>query len=82
MNNKYKEVYDLFWKELVENEDGSLNKDAMMRELSDYKFLLDEVPKVYCYVTGEKLSKPHYKSDIVIAAFEDHYSDLTGHSYG
>jgi len=33
--------------------------------------MLQEVPKVYCEVTGGLLSKPNYCADSVISAFED-----------
>ena len=32
----YEKEYNDFWKDIVENEDGTLNKDQVMRELYDY----------------------------------------------
>jgi hypothetical protein len=52
----YKETYRKFWKALVET-DGKLDLDKVMRELHDYSFLLDQVPKVYDHVSG--ISKPN-----------------------
>jgi hypothetical protein len=69
----YEEVYNRFWKEVVENEDGTLNKDQVMRELSDYFFVLDNVPKVYSHVTGGLLSKPNYEAGTVIAAADEQF---------
>lgn len=72
----YKEVYNSFWKELVENDDGTFNKDALMRELSDYKFLLDQIPLIYDHVTGGLLSKVGYHADTVISASDEHFLRL------
>lgn len=37
----YQEEYEDFWKCIVENENGTLNKDQVMRELSDYSMVMD-----------------------------------------
>ncbi|WP_268517302.1 hypothetical protein [Bacillus atrophaeus] len=37
----YKDVYESFWKQIIEDEKGNINKDQLMKELSDYKYLLD-----------------------------------------
>lgn len=57
--------YDDFWKDLVEV-DGVVNMDLVKNELSDYSFLMKEVPKVYMEVTNNTLSKPNYFAHEVI----------------
>lgn len=66
------ENYNKNWKHIVENPDGTLNKDQIMKELSDFSFMIDEVPKVYSEVTGGMLSKPMYYCSSVISAHEDY----------
>lgn len=66
----YEKIYASFWKDLVEK-NGKLNKDQIMRELSDYYFLLEEVPKVYDAISGGRLSYPNYFSDVMIGQFEE-----------
>jgi hypothetical protein len=66
-------LYDSFWKKLVET-DGQLDLQKVANELADYKFLLDQVPKVYMHVTGGKLSKPNYPAAAVIACAEDAFA--------
>lgn len=73
--NDYKEIYQNNWKTIIENEDGTLNKDQVMRELSDYAFLLDQVSKVYSEVTGGTLSKTSYKAETVINLFYEKYAN-------
>lgn len=43
----HNEVFERFWKEIVTNEDGSLDIDKVKRELADYKNMADQVVKVY-----------------------------------
>jgi hypothetical protein len=42
----YKKIYEDFWKEIVENKDGSLNKLQIMKELYDYSNVMDNCSKV------------------------------------
>lgn len=68
----YETTYEEFWKEIVENPDGSLNLDQVKRELHDYERLLSEVPQVFCHVTGGLISKPNTKAECVIEEFENY----------
>ena len=53
----YEKEYEEFWKDIVENEDGTLNKDQVMRELSDYSMVMDNCAKAYCTMTKQRISK-------------------------
>jgi hypothetical protein len=53
-----------------------LTTEKVGAELSDYHFILGEVPKVYDHVTGGLLSKPNYHANVVIAAADDHVTRL------
>lgn len=70
----YEQVYDEFWKDIVENEDGTLNVDQVKRELADFHHMLAEVPLVYSHITGGELSKPNYYARDVISAAEEYIS--------
>jgi len=67
----YEQTYNDHWKELVENPDGTLNKDSVMRELHDFSFLQDQAARVYCHVTGDRLSKLSYFASSVIAVADE-----------
>lgn len=69
-----KKESDEFWKELVYT-DGKLDEEKVLNELADFSFVIGEVPKVYCAITGGRLSKPNYYADQVIAEFEDRNYD-------
>lgn len=66
----YVRTYQDFWREIVESPDGTLNRDQIMRELSDYHAVMHEVSKVYDEVTG-RISKPNTAAFHVIAEVEE-----------
>lgn len=72
MKNTVNEHWE-FWKPIVENEDGTINIEQVKKELSDFSFVIEQVPKVYCAITGDLLSKCMYDANTVISAAEDHY---------
>ena len=69
------EKYNSFWKEIVENEDGTINMDQLKKELSDFTLLIANVTKVYCNLTNSKISKPLTDPDVVIAVVEDCFAE-------
>ena len=64
-----KEDWDWIYK------DGKLDEEAVLKEISDYDFILKEVPKVYCEITGGLLSKLMYPANIVLAEFNERFWD-------
>ena len=79
----YEKTYDEFWKEIIEK-NGVVDIEQVKKELHDYHFILGEVPKVYCHVTGSRVSKPNtFASDVISEAdeytnemIEQHEKDL------
>ena len=69
-------IYETFWKDLVENLDGTINKDRLIRELSDYYWLISSVSLVYDHVTGGKISKPNTLPETVIVEADDYMRKL------
>lgn len=59
-----------FW-DGVFDEDFPFNKENAYKELSDYYFLLQQIPEIYCEITGGTLSKTNYFASSVIAAYRD-----------
>lgn len=60
----------------VIRKNGSMNAAQAKRELSDYYFMLEQVPKVYDEVTGGLLSKPNYYAHSVIEAHNNYLEKL------
>jgi hypothetical protein len=67
----YMQTYETFWKAIVENEDGTLNKDQVARELSDALALQGHLTEIYMAVSDGRVSKPFTLPSVVIAMYED-----------
>ena len=65
----YEQVYQDFWKKIVENPNGTLNKDAVMRELGNYQIALDDVSVVYFEITNGCFSKLNTDPNDVIEKY-------------
>lgn len=46
--------------------------DELLLEMLDYYFILDQVPLVYCEVTGGLMSKPNYHASSVISEYNNY----------
>lgn len=75
-NSTRRKLWEEFWKDICTNEDGTLNLEQIQRELADFHFMIKHVPKVYCTVTGDTLSKPTYDSKTVIKYYENHLNEV------
>ena len=62
-----------FWKPIICDNDGNIDVEQLKKELCDYYFVINEVPKVYCEVTGGTLSKILYDSETVISFFKERF---------
>lgn len=71
----YQEEYNDFWKDIVENEDGTLNKDQVMRELSDYSMVMNNCALAYCAMTKQRISKQNTMFFEVEGIFNDLFID-------
>ena len=71
----YERSYEEFWKDLIENEDGTLNKDRLKRELHDYRMIIENASKIYDHVTAGRFSKPNALAEDVIAEADIHYEE-------
>lgn len=70
-DDDYIHDYKDFWADLVEDEQGNLDRDKVARELSDYHFVMGQVSQVYCWITNDRLSKPTYYARDVISVYEE-----------
>lgn len=62
---------DEFWDDVFSAEDYPFNKENAYKELKDYYFVLNEIPKIYMEITGGTLSKTTYFAKSVIEAYND-----------
>ena len=69
----YQEEYEVIWKDIVESKDGTLNKDRVMRELSDYSMVLDNCERAYYTMTDGLISNPSTLFSNVEEVFNENY---------
>lgn len=69
-------VYQDFWKQTIENEDGSINLEQLKKELFDFYILLNDVPKVYEHVTGGSLTKVNTLPEHIIQYADENYREI------
>ena len=71
-----KKDYEEFWKGIVENEDVTLNKDQVMRELSDYSMVMENCALAYFTMTKQRISKQNTKFFEVEGIFKSLFLDM------
>lgn len=64
------------WKEIIMNQDGTVNLDAVKRELYDFSHLIVRASEVFCHVTGGRISKPNTVAAAVIEEADNHYQSI------
>ena len=69
----YEIVWKEFWQEIVCDEQGIVDLEQVKKELCDMKTMLNNVPAVYCHITGNSLSKPFYEPNVIISEADNHY---------
>ena len=62
-----------FWKDIIYKKSGELNERQILKELSDFRFLMEEVPLVYMEIAG--LSKLMYPARVILAEHEQRFFD-------
>ena len=61
-----------FWRGVFAEITDKTEREKIEAELTDYYFILKQVPEVYMHITGGLLSKPNYYASGVKAAADDH----------
>lgn len=69
-------IWTKFWLPLLHGTDGRPSLEKIKDELCDFYFVMQQVPKVYCHITGNKLSKLMYKAETVINEADEHYESV------
>lgn len=69
------ETFDNFWKELVTDENGFFDPQAVKNELHDYYFMIEQATKVYCHVSGDKASNPMIYADTINTLHDETVED-------
>lgn len=65
------DIFQKFWKPLVCDSRGRVDRVKLARELADYKMILGFTSKVYDHITGGLISKPNTLPEVVIQVATD-----------
>lgn len=76
------DVFEEHWREIVCNDDDTLNEERVKAELHDFWLILTEVPKVYDHVTRGRLSNPNTAAEHVISAHDELWQLDDNHGKG
>jgi hypothetical protein len=69
-DKKVQKDYDEFWKDIVEK-DGCVDLWLVKKELSDFRFIINQLPKIYMHITNGRLSKHMYSAETIIRIHDD-----------
>ncbi len=67
-------VFEEFWSLILIDDQGDIDLDQVKKELFDFWQVMQEVPKVYCHITGNQVSKILAKAEVVISLADDSYA--------
>jgi hypothetical protein len=67
----YMVTYASHWQHIVENPDGSLNKDQVAREMADYLMIMEHCTEIYSEVSRSRVSKPETLPSVVIGMYHE-----------
>jgi hypothetical protein len=66
-----------FWAGVFDDIADKTDREKIEAELSDYHFVMQQVPDVYMHITGGKMSKCNYYAHAVIAEADEYSEKFT-----
>ena len=66
--------YNEFRKDIVEK-DWKLDKEQVMKELSDFSYLIDNLPRLYSHITWGTISKVMTDVDTIMNIYDEKMED-------
>lgn len=78
MTEEYKdeqECWEHFWKDICVKSNGELDLEQVKKELWDFYRAMHISAKVYCYITGGKISKPLTDADTICNEADEYYKE-------
>ena len=66
-------VYQEFWKDIVENEDGTLNVEQVKKELADFSMVMKNCSSAYEEMSGSLITKPNTYFSEVLKIFQEKF---------
>jgi len=70
IDNEVQKDYEEYWKDIIEK-DGVVDMEQVKKELSDFRYIIEQLPKVYMHITNGILSKHMYSAETIIRLHDD-----------
>ena len=74
--DNYKTLYESFWKEIVEDENGNLDKEVVMKELFDYRVISDHCASAYRLVSNNAVTNIGVTSKALKKVLQTNLKDM------
>lgn len=71
MKNNVEDVWSTFWKPIIVKDNGQIDLDQLKKELFDYHTIMGEVARVYCHISGNRVSKPNTAAEVLISMYDE-----------
>jgi hypothetical protein len=75
-DKEFNEEWMDYWIPLITDDNGYLDPQKIKNEMQDLIFIYNQVAEVYCYITGNQLSKAMYYADEITTAYDDELNKL------
>jgi hypothetical protein len=62
--------YEELWKDIIEKDD-CVDIEKLKLELSDFRYIIKQLPKIYMHITNGILSKHMYSAETIISLHDD-----------
>jgi hypothetical protein len=69
-----KYIIDEFWDDILVK-DGKIDIEQLKKELSDFYYIIQNVPEVYCEITGNRISKPYTEAAVVLDYYREYLNE-------
>ena len=70
-DKEVEENWNGHWKEILENSDGSINKEQLKLELMDFSDMINRMTSLTCAVTNSRMSYPTYDVKAILQVKEE-----------
>lgn len=78
---KINSVWDMVWKDILENPDGTPDMESIKTELHDYAVLFKSVQTAYSRLTGGEINHPFTQLDVLISYVDLYYEEMMSAGY-
>lgn len=73
VDKRVNDTYEIYWKCIIEDKNGTLNVDNLKEELYGYSLVMNNCTQAYTEMTNGKITRPTTDFAEVLKIFKDSY---------